>query len=902
MVGPAYPRDKCLHELIEDQVERTPDAVAVLYEETELSYRELNQRANRLAHHLMGLGVGPETAVGLFLERSIELSVAVLALLKAGAASVPLDPDFPHERLTFMVEDTGAQLILTASRFADRLKRLSARVLCLDSEAETIAEESDKNPASGVVADTLCTYFYTSGSTGNPKAVMVTHRVGCRIQWANLNAVKLDERDRTLVTTSVSYGFFLGEFTSVLIRGGTAVLARPGGYQDIDYLVEEVNRRQITVVCFVPSVLRHFLTRLKEQGTRGGRSLRHIVSHGEALPAALEDELRTSLGAQLHKFFGMTEAPVVSYWNSADGRFDGRHVIGRPTDMAFYLLDAEMKPVPVGEVGEIYLGGPGLARGYLNRPGMTAERFLPNPFSLEPGSRIFRTGDYARWLPEGVIDFLGREDHLIKIRGLRVELGEIESVLCRQPAVHEAVVLVREDRPGEKRLVAYLVLREGCTTSSDALRTFLAQTLPNHMVPSALVMLEQMPRMAGSNKIDRRALPAPDPNAQGRTRAYVAPRDELEKRLVTLWESVLAIQPIGTGDDFFELGGDSLAAGQLFARIKDHFGVRLPPSTLALSATAGALAAILRSGATTADAGSESLTLLKQGGDGPALFLVHDGVGALLPYVDLVRRLSVDVTVHGIEPPGNERCPMLHTRISDMVSDYAARIRRAQPEGPYLLGGTCAGGLIAYAVALELEAQEQKVGFVALLDSVAPQAQMLPRLETGRSLARFKEMINERHGSLLGGIGTKAMRAVKKVAGFATYQVTSRARILHNAFRFRALRRAVDSGRRVPWYARGLPPMDVFWAAVQEYFPARTLKAPVMLYRASHGGDASDDEPRIDRYGDPLLGWGRWINEGLEIYPMPGGHASMLHPPHVDALAAHFDARLRSELFAGDQD
>ena len=318
----------------------------------------------------------------------LDLAIAVLALLKSGAVSVALDPDFPGDRLAFMLEDTSTRLIVTQSKFLDRLPPHEARTLCLDEEMATLACRREDNPSSGVVADNLCAYFYTSGSSGIPKAVMMTHRVGCRVQWTQLNAVKLDEHDRALVTTSVGYGFFLGEIAPVLIRGGTAVLVRGGGYQDVDYLIDIVARRQVTVVYFVPSVLKHFVTRLEERGYRGCAQLKHIVSQGESLPVELQERLSTNLATELHNFYGLTEAPTASYRNCRQSDVEGRTTIGRPTDMEFYLLDADMNHVPVGETGEIYLSGPGMVRGYFNRPDLTAERFLPNPFSSQPGARL----------------------------------------------------------------------------------------------------------------------------------------------------------------------------------------------------------------------------------------------------------------------------------------------------------------------------------------------------------------------------------------------------------------------------------------------------------------------------------------------------------------------------------
>jgi amino acid adenylation domain-containing protein len=890
LAGPTYPRDRCIHEIIEDQVKRAPDADAVVFEQDRLSYRELNRRANQLAHHLLDLGVGPEVPVALFLERSLELAVAVLALLKAGAVSVPLDPDFPRERIAFMMEDSGARMIVTESRLAHHLAPLAARFLYLDQDDSLVARGPLSNPSSGVVADNLCAYVYTSGSTGKPKAVMVTHRIASRIQWSHLNAVKLDERDRTLVTSSVGFGFFLGEFSSGLMRGATAVLARPGGYQDIDYLIDVVERHRITVIAFVPTVLRLFLARMKERGLARGSSLRHIVSQGEALTADLQEDVQRSLGARVHKFYGLTEAPVAAYSNCEATEDSSKITIGRPTNMEFHLLDEQMNPVPIGRPGEIYLGGHELARGYLNRPALSALRFIANPFSREPGARLFRTGDRARWLGDGTLEFLGRGDQQVKIRGVRVDVGEIETILGAHSAILAAAVVAFRDSAGTDRLIAYYVARSAGVPTAQTLREFLAAKVPGSIAPSAFVRLDELPVLA-NGKVDRRVLAARGSTVLEQAGGGSAgPRDDRERRLIAIWRDLLLTRSIGIDDDFFLLGGTSLQATRMLAEIDREFGVKLPRSALVRASTIEDLARIIQSGrARGLDA--ESLQLLKPGagGPGPCLFLVHDGIGETLLYLNLVRRMPEELAVYAIEPHHDDRHPLLDTRIADMAAYYVRQIQRVQPEGPYCLGGMCAGGTIAHEMALQLEADGHTVSFVILFDSVAPRAVLPAGFAARRSWGRFQRALSDRRGRLASSLVTVA----KKLVNYAVYQVRSRVVEFARDVRFRGLRAAIESGRPLPWYVRGLPVKEVYIRAMREYEPLGTVKASVVLFPATEG--AGDNEPNAVKYSDLRIGWDRWIANGLEICQVAGGHIGMLQEPNVAIVAERLCVLMQHE-------
>ncbi len=690
------------HSLIEDQAERTPDATAVVFESETLSYHDLNRRANQLARRLKALGIGPEVMVAVCMQRSLELAIAVLAVLKAGGVLVPLDPDAPIERLRLLLDETEPAAILAQKATADRLPMCCNIVIFVDDEPNSPAQEDSENPRTEMTAENLCAVFFTSGSTGAPKGVLVPHRVSSRVVWSQNHAISFGTSVRRLLTSSLRYASFRGELCSPLIAGAAVVFASPGGYHDIDYLLQVIEQQRITVVSFVPSVLRLILQRIEAEVAIKCQSLRHIFSHGEALPPELQQLLVTHLAADLHKFYGLTEAPGVTYWNCRNGEDSQTTTIGRPTDMQVHLLDRNREKVPIGVPGEIYVGGPGLARGYLGRPDLTAERFVPNPFSDEPGSRLFRTGDVGRWLPEGAIEFLGRVDHQVKIRGMRVELGEIEAALCEQPYVREAVVVMREDRPGDQRLAAYVV-PQSAETKPDAvaLRRGLQAKLPGHMIPSTFVLLHRLP-LTLNGKLDRKALPAPVDSGLPAGGTLQPPRDTVELQLAAVWEEVLAVRSVGVTDNFFELGGHSLLILRLFSRIETMFGVRLPITALLHAPTIERLAALLRRP-------ESASTTQPQNGDRTSkrpLFCVDFRW-------NVTQHLGSDFTIYELATELND--VFSHSRIESLAAEYVQKVRDLQPEGPYLLGGYGASGIVAYEMARQLTSQGARVAFLAIL-------------------------------------------------------------------------------------------------------------------------------------------------------------------------------------------
>ncbi|WP_415835337.1 amino acid adenylation domain-containing protein, partial [Corallococcus soli] len=589
------PSDTCIHHLFEAQVQRTPDALALGFEGDSLSYRELDARSNQLAHHLRTLGVGPEVRVGLCAERSLELVVGLFAILKAGGAYVPLDPSYPRERLEWMLEDARPAVLLAQPSLLTRLpESAGATVVPLRLDDEALRALPTHAPVSLSTPDTLAYVIFTSGSTGRPKGAMNAHRAVCnRLLWMQ-QAYSLSSQDVVLQKTPYSFDVSVWEFFWPLMVGARLVIARPGGHQEPDYLARLICEQRVTTAHFVPSMLQHFL---ELPGLEQCESLRRVACSGEALSPELAQRCLQRLpSAQLHNLYGPTEAAVdVTAFHVTPNHGLRALPIGRPiANTVIRILDAHLRPVPTGVPGELFIGGVQVGRGYLARPHLTAERFIPDAFASEAGARLYRTGDKARWLADGNIEYLGRLDFQVKVRGLRIELGEIESALERHPQVRQAVVVVREDSPGDKRLVAYLVPPAGeQSPSTSDVRSFLKQQLPEYMVPAAFVSLETLPLNA-SGKLDRKALPVPNLQGQEKRGVYVAPRNDVEQRLCDIWAQVLGLKQVGIHDNFFELGGDSISSLQVVARAR-RTGLVLATRQLFQHQTVSLLAGVVKS-------------------------------------------------------------------------------------------------------------------------------------------------------------------------------------------------------------------------------------------------------------------------------------------------------------------
>ncbi|MGC9379069.1 amino acid adenylation domain-containing protein [Streptomyces sp. MH13] len=857
-----------LPELFAAQAARTPDAPAVVHGTQRLTYGELAARVSALADRLRRAGAGPETRVAVAVPRSAELITALLAVLRTGAAYVPVDPGLPAERVALLLEDTQPVRILVTEAVAARspLPAGDTPVLVVD------ADTGDGTPTPGT--DTApdprnpAYVIHTSGSTGRPKGVAVSHEaVVNRLLWMQ-DAYRLTAGDRVLHKTPTGFDVSVWELFWPLVTGAALVVARPDGHRDPAYLAELIRAEHVTTAHFVPSMLGAFLD---EPAAAGCTGLRRVVCSGEELPADLAARFHTVLPeVSLHNLYGPTEAAVdVTHWDcEPDAR--GPVPIGRPVwNTRAYVLDAALRPVPPGSTGELYLAGIQLARGYHGRPALTAERFAADPFG-PAGARMYRTGDLARWRADGALEYLGRADQQVKVRGVRIEPGEVEAVLRAHPGVARAAVVVRADGQGEARLIAYAVPAVAGPAPEPVepalLRRYVADRLPEYMVPAAVVILPDLP-LTVNGKLDRRALPEPSFTAAGDGRP---PRDAEERLLCELFAEVLGVDRVGPEDGFFELGGHSLLAVRLLGRIRSATGsgsgTALGIRSLLDAPTPEALARLLRSGGghgtrtEEATRALEVLLPLRATGTRPPLFCVHPWAGLSWPYAGLLRSLGEDRPLYGLQARGLARDEEPPASVGEMADDYLARIREVQPEGPYHLLGWSFGGLVAHEMAVRLREAGEEVALLALLDAYPPDATAaaVERAEATGSPSREREWSD-------GDVLARLLRFLGHEApGFPDGGPVDA-----EAAREVLRREGAPLTDIPPRTLRVWPGIAAHHARLQREFAPRHFDGDVLLFTAEP--DPGTDAPAP-------ASWAPYVGGRLDPHPVACGHHDMTLP------------------------
>jgi amino acid adenylation domain-containing protein len=844
-------------DLIDYQCQQNPAKVAAVFEGEQLTYGELDRRANQLAAYLRERGVGPEVLVGLCVDRSLTMLIALVAILRAGGAYVPLDPDFPTERLRFMLEDSAARVLLTETRFVEGLAAADLDLVCLDTELDVILRDQEPVTTIAPAGDDLAYVIYTSGSTGRPKGVMIEHAALLNELQSMAEEPGFTSSDVILAIATISFDIAGIELLLPLTVGGRAVIASRVVARDPGRLLELLRTSRATVMQATPATWRM----LVQSGWTGQGDLK-ILTGGEKLSRDLADALVDRAGS-VWNVYGPTETTI---WSTV-GRVEKDALplsIGHPiANTQVYILDDAGKPVSTGVAGELYIGGAGLARGYWNQPELTKQRFIENPFG-PPGSRLYRTGDEAKFREDGTLECLGRKDDQVKIRGYRIELGEIETTLRQDPAVKDSAVIARDTENGEAQLVAFVVpATPEAAVDGHALRARLQQILPEYMVPAVFVSVPELP-ITPTGKIDRRALKsAPALAAANVTELdqFVAPRTDLEQKLVDIFESLLEIRPVSITGNFFSLGGHSLLAVRLFSEIARLCGSKLPPSTVFRAPTVELLAEVLAQEG--ADKGWSPLVPIKASGTLPPIFCVHARGSNLVRYHALANLLGPDQPFYGLQSTGLEGKRGDYVPIEEMAAEYIQAIRTIQPEGPYNLAGWSFGGIVAFEMAQQLVAKGETVGMLGLIDTFFPgrPAHFMRRAAPGTPLWKFDlywgELLFAARGEHL-----------KRIAGVLTSAAQKAKSVMRSA------RKKV---KRELTLTQMLAEIEKANFRAERAYTPKPFPGRVTLFWCS------DWSFRV--FHDTRLGWSDVATEGLEVHVVPGNHKTMWVMPNAGTFA-----------------
>jgi amino acid adenylation domain-containing protein len=865
-----HPQNRCIQQLFEEQVERTPEAIAVVFQEQQLTYAQLNAQANQLAHHLRELGVRPDTRVAICVERGLEMMIALMAALKAGGAYVPLDPAYPVERLAYMLRDSEPMVLLTQSALLRRLPTTQSQVLLLDGQDQSspYAHQPTHNidgSALGLSSHHLAYIIYTSGSTGQPKGVMVEHRNIVRLLQATDARFHFGKQDIWSLFHSFAFDFSVWEIWGALAYGGRLVVIPLSTARSPDQFYRTLCNTGVTVLNQTPSAFRSLIA--AQADSRQEHQLRCVILGGEALePSMLKPwfERNDAVRTQLVNMYGITETTVHATYHAlsaADTGYYGASSIGsRLPDLKLYLLDERCEPVPIGVSGEIYIGGAGVTRGYLNRAELTAERFPHDPHSDEAEARMYKSGDLARYLADGSIEYLGRNDNQVTIRGFRIELGEIEAKLATIDGMREAVVLAREDQAGDKRLVAYVVTQKDYTLDAATLREALARELADYMLPSAFVTLAALP-LTTNGKLDRDALPKPADDAYV-NRGYEAPKGKIEEALAEIWSALLQRELIGRHDNFFEAGGHSLLAVQMLSRVNNDLNVDLALAEIFSHPILSNFAWVI-AGASRRNR-HPCLTVFRESGRSAPLFIVHHISGSCAYASDLMPWIDADIPIYGLSAPGFRDGETPLDSASDMATLYVEAMQSVRTHGPYRIAGWSAGGIIAYEIARQLLAKHETVDLVALIDTFKDGDRLSDRLNqwarSGQSQPSNTELAYLLMKLKEGNCPDDELSALSKLDSVDAVLAETGAPI------------DMPSGVRMDILKRHLAVQSGIARALIGYKP-ENLPIVVELFAAS-------DSLRIN----PTLGWGEMLTDQFRVHSLEANHSTIMQLPRVADL------------------
>ncbi|MDZ8224986.1 amino acid adenylation domain-containing protein [Nostoc sp. ChiVER01] len=882
----SYSNSKCFHQLFEAQVEKSPDAIALVFGNQKLSYKELNIRSNQLAHYLKEIGVQTESLVGICVERSAEMIIAILGIFKAGGAYLPLDPSYPQERLNFMLQDAQVSLLLTQEKLLPNFTAFSNQIISIDKDWATITQHSQNNPNSCVTLENLAYVIYTSGSTGQPKGVLIEHRGLSNLAAYQIEVFNLQPSNRILQFASLSFDASIFETVMALAIGATLYLINKECLLSGKALLQLLREKAITHVTLLPAVLAVL-------PTESLPALQTIISAGESCS---EDIIKRWWNPSRRFFnaYGPTEATV---WSTVAEikSVSEKPPIGRPiANTEIYILDKHLQPVPIGILGELYIGGDGLARGYLNCPELAAQKFIRNPFNKKKGARIYKTGDLARYRTDGNIEFLGRIDNQVKIRGFRIELSEIETVIRQHNNVEKAIVITQGNLYDNKHLVAYIISKSPQEQTTIEVREFLKEKLPEYMIPKAFIILDSLP-LTANGKVDHYALKAIDTQSRSIEKAFIAPRTPTESTLARIWAEVLNVENVGIHDNFFDLGGNSLLAIRLLDQINKQFERDLPLSSLFLNQTIESLGIALCS--KTDSLRWSPLVTIQPNGSNPPFFCVHPIFGVVFPYYELAHQLGENQPLYGLQPIGIDgKTPL--TCIEDMATHYIEALRSVQPKGPYFIGGWSFGGWVAFEMAQQLENSGEEVALLAVLDTVAPIKSNIPslsntlkflfttvvpymwpffidylRLITAPSKNRINRLTSRFYNfkELMRYSFWESLTLTLKTNLFSYFiqKEDATANFISN-----------ESKQRLLSESAIFPMLRVFYAnnqAVLNYVP-QVYPKRINLFRTKVQLNIAEEEAS--------MGWDQLAVGRTEIHHIPGNHLTMLRKPHIQVLAA----------------